>query len=261
MGWLVARRFPVNSTFNGIKMLLFIPFVIIVFFVFSRMQTTQAVSSASLTAQKDARSADIVATPDYLETRVVAAFPVNIGSVLDQETPTAVAPSTSLPPLDQFIKQVADGRASDVCGLYIQGITALKIVQQPKGNLGYIDQNLGTATQFQSANVFGAVGLLAHNFLAGRDFFRIKSGQDMVLVNGDGSTQHYQVSNIADYQRLTPTDLRSNFLELASSQQMTADQVFGKFYRKAHHLVLQTCILNGGNPDWGVRFIDGNPVQ
>ena len=250
-----------NSTFNGIKMLLFIPFVIIVFFVFSRLQTTQVVNSGLYSIQKSSGSADIVETPDFMETRVVAAFPVNIGSVSIQETPTPTVPSTTLPSLNEFITQVVDGRAGDVCGLYVQGVTALKIVQQPKGDLGYIDQNDGTATQFQSANDFGAVGLLAHNFLAGRDFFRIKPGQDMILVDGDGSIQHYQVSKIADYQRLIPTDLRSNFLELASNQQLTADQVFGKFYRKAHHLILQTCIENGGNPDWGVRFIDGNPVQ
>lgn len=241
-----------SSNFTGKIMLLFIPFVIIVFFVFGRLQTTQALNT---------KLAEIDATPEFVETSVVATFPVSVSPVATQEIPTATALSTTLPPLDEFIHQVADGRVGDVCGLYIQGITALKIVQQPAGNLGYIDQNEGTATQFQSANAFGAVGLLAHNFLAGRDFFHIKTGQDMILVNGDGSIHHYQASIISDYQRLTPTDLRSNFIELASSQQLTADQLFGKFYKKAHHLILQTCIENSGDPDWGVRFIDGVPVQ
>ena len=89
-------------------------------------------------------------------------------------------------------------------------------------------------------------------------FSEIKTGQEMILVYGDGSVQHFQASNIVDYQRLTPTDLKSNFLELASGQQLTADQLFSMYYHKAHHLILQTCILNDGNPDWGVRFIDGD---
>ena len=250
-----------NSTFKGIRMLFLIPVVIIVFFVFSRLQTTQAVNSGPSSLPKSSLPADIVATPIYTETSVVAAYPTDSSFLLPLGTPTLSAPTITLPPLDQFIQQVADGRAGDVSGLYIQGITELKIVQQPNANLAYIDENEGTATQFQSANVFGAIGLLAHNFLAGRDFFQIKAGQDMILVNGDGSTTHYTVSNIADYQRLTPSDLRSNFLELTSNQQLTADQLFGKFYKKAHHLILQTCIENGGNPDWGVRFIDGDPVQ
>jgi len=251
----------VNSTFTGKKMLLFIPFVIIVFFVFSRLQTTQAVDSESYTIQKTTQIAEIVATSVSKETEVVSAFPVNIASVSTLVKPTPTSFSTILPPLDEFVHEVVDGQAGDVCGLYVPGIAALKVVQQPQGNLGYIDQHDGTATQFQSANDFGAVGLLAHNFLAGRNFFRIKPGQDMILVNGDGSIHHYHVSRIADYQRLSPTDIRSDFLELASNQQLSADQVFGKYYRNAHHLILQTCIDNDGDPDWGVRFIDGDPVQ
>jgi len=242
----------VSSNFTGKIMLLFIPFALIVFFVFSRLQTTQALN---------VRPAEIVTMPETSKTEMVANFQVSVSPVATQEISTATTQPSLFPPLDEFIHQVADGQAGDVSGLYIQGITALKIVQQPAGNLGYIDQNEGTATQFQSANAFGAIGLLAHNFLAGRDFFHIQTGQDIILVHGDGSIQHYRASIIADYQRLTPTDLRSNFLELASSQQLTADQLFGKFYKKAHHLILQTCIENNGNPDWGVRFIDGIPVQ
>lgn len=250
-----------NSTFTGKKLLLFISFVIIGIFVFSHLKTAQAVNSVLHQTPTASELAVLVATPERQATKVVSTLPVNVTDEPIQDTPTSIVPDNSLPSLEEFISQVVDGQASDVNGLYVQGITALKIVQQPKGNLGYVDPRTGTVTQFQSANDYGAVGLLAHNFLAGRVFFLIKPGQDMILVYGDGSIHHYQASNIADYQRLDPTNLKSDFVELASSQQMTVDQVFGKFYRNAHHLVLQTCILNGGNPDWGVRFIDGNLVQ
>ncbi|MDR3573318.1 MAG: hypothetical protein P4L50_05635 [Anaerolineaceae bacterium] len=252
-----------NSTFNGVKMLLLIPFIVIVFFVFSRLQTTQALSSrpAEIAAPVYTETSVVTAAPVFTETSAVAAAPIDGSYLLPLDAPTATLTAANLPLLQDFIRQVADGNASDIDGLYIQGIAALKVVQQPAGNPAYIDLNDGTATQFQSANVFAAVGLLAHNFLAGRNFFHITTGQDLILINGDGSTQHYLVANIADYQRLTPSDLRSNFRELASNQQLTADQLFGKFYKQSHHLILQTCIENGGNPDWGVRFIDGEPVQ
>ena len=250
-----------NLTFTGKKLLFIIPLVVIVFFVFSHFKTAQAVNTGQSPINKSSGAAVMAATPDYWETKVAGDDPVAAATESLQATPTSTVPDSALPSLDDFISRVKDGQPGNVDGLYIQGITALRIVQQPKGNPGYVDPRTGTVTQFQSANDYGAVGLLAHNFLAGSDFFRIKAGQDMILVYGDGSVHHYQVATIADYQRLTPTDLQSDFVELASSQQMTVDQVFGKFYRNPHHLVLQTCILNNGNPDWGVRFIDGSPVQ
>ena len=252
-------------------MLLLIPFVIIVFFLFNRLQTTQAVASnlpspqpsvqsaVSLTGLKSSDTG--VMSAELIDSRLEAIQDLPTVAPIPTATPVLTTSTNTLPGLDEFIHKVADGKAKDVCGLYIPGITALKVVQQPAGNIAYIDLNNNTATQFQSANAFGAVGLLAHNFLAGQNFFHIVLGDDMILVNGDGSTHHYQVSNIADYQRLVPSDLRSNFLEVSSNQLLTADQLFGKFYQKAHHLILQTCINHGGNPDWGVRLIDGNPVQ
>jgi len=163
--------------------------------------------------------------------------------------------------LDAFVRQVSNGQAGIVTGLYVDGVVALRVVQQPQGNPAFISTEDQTATQFQSAAPFNVVGLLAHNFLAGRDFFSLNVGQDLILVYGDGSLQHYRVSEIGDYQRLTLSDLRSDFLELSDNQKLTTDQVFAKYYQQPNRLTLQTCIEHDGVWDWGVRFITADLTQ
>jgi hypothetical protein len=183
---------------------------------------------------------------------------------LEEVSTALVSPEISqanLPSLDEFIRQVADGQTNIVRGLYVSGLLALQIVQQPQGNAAFISREAGTVTEFQSAALYGVVGLLAHNFLSGQDFFSLKPGQELDLVYGDGTIQRYQVSEIKDFQRLSVTDLRSNFQELASNQVWTANQVFAEFYQKAHSLTLQTCIERDGNLSWGVRMILAEPVQ
>ncbi len=187
--------------------------------------------------------------------------------------PTAVAAARHLPPLAalptespellEFSRRVVNGQPGSLCGLYVAGILALRVVQQPADDPGYISSEDGTATEFQKADLFDAVGLLAHNTLAGRDFFKISAGQELVLIYGDGRAKYFHVSEIADYQRLTLADLRSDFLPLDSNQKQTADQVFARFYQQAHRLTLQTCLKRGDIADWGVRFIvaDPNPAS
>jgi len=174
-------------------------------------------------------------------------------------TPQVASHQVSL--LDTFIRQVSDGHSGVVKGLFVDGVMAVRVVQQPQGNAAFISVEDQTATQFQSATPFNVVGLLAHNFLSGRDFFRLKMGQDLILVFGDGKLQHYRVSEIGDFQRLTLSDLRSDFLELSNNQRWTTDQVFARYYQKPNRLTLQTCIEHDGVWDWGVRFITADLSQ
>lgn len=191
--------------------------------------------------------------------------PSEVQAPLAEVQPTAfAAPPTKVVPvslLDTFIHQVSDGQAGVVKGLFVDGVMAIRVVQQPPGDSAFISTDDQTATQFQSASPYNVVGLLAHNFLSGRDFFRLKVGQDLVLVYGDGTTRHYRVSEIGDYQRLTLSDLRSDFLELSTNQKLTTDQVFARYYQKPNHLTLQTCIQHDGVWDWGVRFITADLVS
>ena len=181
-----------------------------------------------------------------------------------EAAPASVAPAAANPAqlsLSDFSRQVAGGSPGVLSGLYVPGIMALRIVPQPGGNTAYISTENGTATQFQKANAFGAIGLLAHNTLSGSLFFNIRLGQNVALVYGDGRVTHYQVTEIADYQRLTEADLRSDFLQLDTNQRWTADQIFARFYGNSSRLTLQTCIQRGEMADWGVHFVVADPTR
>jgi hypothetical protein len=174
------------------------------------------------------------------------------------DTLAAVA---NLPSLADFIRQVNNGKGDLVRGFYVSGVMALRVVPQPRGDPGFISAEDGTATLFQSASAFGVTGLLAHNFLSGQEFFRLKTGQALNVIYGDGHIRHYKVSQIDDFQRLSLDDLRSNFLELSSGLKKTADQVFADFYQGEPHLTLQTCIERYGEWTWGVHFIKAEPAD
>jgi hypothetical protein len=170
-------------------------------------------------------------------------------------------PEPNLPSLESFVAQVTNGGAASLVGIYVKDVMALQIVQQPGGDPTYIDRMEGTATQFYKASLFGAIGLLAHNDLSGRYFFNITLGTDLVLVYGNGRTAHYMVSEIGDYQRLSLTDLRSDFVDLTTNQKKNVDEVFAHYYEQKQALTLQTCIAQNGILDWGVRFVLARPLQ
>ncbi len=194
----------------------------------------------------------------------VALSPATAGpeATTTQQPETSWVPVTPalLPAFAEFSRAVEDGQTGVLRGLYVAGLMALRIVQQPKGEGGFISTEAGTATQFQNADAFQTVGLLAHNTLAGKDFFGLQPGQDLVLIYGDGRAEHFRVADRVDYQRLTRADLRSNFLELATGKAWTADEVFAHFYRQAHRLTLQTCLKRDEMADWGVHFVVAVPA-
>jgi hypothetical protein len=190
-------------------------------------------------------------TPRLTPTRTTLAQPIS----------DTLAAAGNLPALEEFSRQVRDGRRNQVRGFYVYGVMALRVVPQPQGDPGYISVEDGTATLFQSAAEFGVTGLLAHNYLSGKEFFRLKMGQELSVVYSDGHIQHYHVSRIEDFQRLSINDLHSNFMELKSGLEKTTDQVFADFYQGEPHLTLQTCIERNGEWSWGIRLIKGEPAD
>jgi hypothetical protein len=198
-----------------------------------------------------ARSVRVVVMPPPLARPTAVPVP--------SQLPPKAASSTESPELLEFSRRVVNGQPGSLCGLYVAGILALRVVQQPADDPAYISQEDGTATEFQKADLFDAVGLLAHNTLAGRDFFKLSEGRELILIYGDGRVKYFHVSEVADFQRLTLADLRSDFLPLDSNQKQTADQVFARFYQQAHRLTLQTCLRRGDIADWGVHFVVADP--
>jgi hypothetical protein len=172
----------------------------------------------------------------------------------------AAAPAETVE-IQEFTRRVADGRPGSISGLYAPGVLALRVVQQPAGDSSFISVEGGTATEFQAADQVGSIGLLAHNTLAGADFYRLSRGDQLVLIYGDGRARRFKISQIADYQRLALSDLRSDFWSLDTQTQQTASEVFDQYYRQPDRLTLQTCLARDGVNDWGVHFVVADPAE
>ena len=75
----------------------------------------------------------------------------------------------------QFVRSVKTGEDL-VTGVIAAGLFEFPVVQQGK-SAGYVSTAENTLTQFGMAAQFGNIGLLAHNYLAGKSFFNLKVGQ------------------------------------------------------------------------------------
>ena len=268
-----------KSFFAGRKFFYFAIIVISVIFttiyeykrakVSSVQKPATAVSSREFPSTRDQfRQAQVrltsVATDGINRTRVVlpATNPYTASATLSMATQAVtVTTDAKLPSMQSFVAQVTNDEADTLVGIYVKNIMALHIVQQPGDDPAYIERTEGSATQFHQASLFGATGLLAHNDLSGRYFFEITPGTDLVLVYGNGRTSRYTVSEIGDYQRLSLTDLRSDFVDIATNEKKSTDELFAHYYQQDQALTLQTCIAQNGILDWGVRFILARPYQ
>lgn len=138
----------------------------------------------------------------------------------------------------------------------IRDALRLSVVQQPAGQPGYVSTFDGNVTQFSFASQYGSIGLLAHNYLAGRQFFVISNGDEIDLVYGDGHAEEYIVSEIRKYQALSPTSPYSSFVDLSQPDlTLTYEDLFYDTYGVGGRLILQTCISNNGSDSWGRLFI------
>ncbi len=165
-----------------------------------------------------------------------------------------------LPSLNKFVARVENGQNNTVRGVYIPGFFALPVVQQPGGNTGFVSGKPETVTQFQLAARYNVLGFLAHNYLSGKEFFRLIEGLQVVVVKGDGSFDRYRISAIDEYQKVTPGSNWSHYIDLETGERLTTYQVFGQYYQGANHLTFQTCLARDGIETWGLRFIVAEPI-
>lgn len=164
------------------------------------------------------------------------------------------------PTLQQFVQSVQNGNPADLVGAYAPQMLANPIVRQPEGNPSYISSAPTELTEFSLAAQQGVTGILAHNTLAGSHFFEITLGQEITLVYGNGSTRAYQVVEISRYQALNPTSPTTNFIDLQDNTELTAAELFARYYMGEHHITLQTCITNAGILSWGRLFLVAVPL-
>ena len=166
---------------------------------------------------------------------------------------------SALPDYGRFLESVQNGQAGVLRGVYVPGVLAMPIVQQPVGNPGFVSQNDDEITQFRMAAEVGNVGLLAHNFLSGANFTNLSSGQEVRLIYGDGQVEYFTVVEVLQYQALQPYSPYSEFRDLESNVTVKADELFRKVYRGERHVTFQTCIEESGNSSWGRLFVIAQP--
>jgi hypothetical protein len=159
-----------------------------------------------------------------------------------------------------------DGSAADpaasspVTGVYVKDAFTLPVVQQPASNMGYVSTDGDTVTQFDLATQYGNVGLLAHNYLAGNQFFNLSVGDVIYVFHGTESIETYVITEVLEYQALSPYSPYSDFVDLATGDTLTANDLFHRVYMGDRHLTLQTCIERDGESSWGRLFVIARPL-
>ena len=162
-------------------------------------------------------------------------------------------------PLLAFIQSIMNGESSQVRGVYIPGIFALPVVEQPETNPVFVSEEDGYLTLYRSAAKYGVTGLLAHNYLSGARFFEIAHGAQVNVIYGDGASRAYRVEAIRRFQKIEPSNLSSDLIDLNTGTRLTAAQVFDQVYRGANHVTFQTCLEKEGNLSWGLLFVIASP--
>lgn len=132
--------------------------------------------------------------------------------------------------------------------LVAQGHFAFPIVQQPKSNPWYVSPYPNEITQFSKAT---NVTLLAHNYLAGEEFYELEIG-DRLFIQNDSHLSGYSVYAIDYYEIINPKLYRN----LETGKVLGANSIIERYYRDTD-LTLQTCIERGGNYKWGIMFVVG----
>ncbi|MCW5873826.1 MAG: hypothetical protein KIS88_04195 [Anaerolineales bacterium] len=191
--------------------------------------------------------------------------PIFEASAPEGVTPQAQAPAQveaapAAATLQTFISTVSNGNSAQVTGIYVDGVMAYGVTGQG-GNAAFVSEQPNVVTQFGLASQYGSQGFLAHNYLAGGAFANIRAGQVITLVYGDGSTREFKVTGTQSYQALSPDSTQSNFVDLASGEQLSASALFHKVYNNKNTLVLQTCIEQDGISTWGRLFITAVPLS
>lgn len=160
-----------------------------------------------------------------------------------------------------FVAQVSDGKKGVVRGIYVPGAFALHVVQQPADEWSFVSDEMGTVTQFRNAADNGITGLLAHNYLSGELFYKLFLGQEIRIIYGNGIYRSYQVARIYRFEKLDPSSLTSDMINLSTGKVVTTDQVFNDLYTGSNQVTLQTCLYGEGRSNWGLYFVIAIPVQ
>ena len=175
------------------------------------------------------------------------------------ETPTPQPTTTQVPtstPIE--IIHITPSPVVDICGalpiVSVSDILFFDVIQQPLDNPAFVSEQKNIVTQFRLASDYGAIGLVAHNYLAGALFPQIKMGQTIELTCEDGA-EVYTVIEILRFQALQPLSPYSDYVDPESGAGYTNVELFDLIYNRPAYLILQTSIATAESDAWGRLFI------
>jgi len=167
----------------------------------------------------------------------------------------------AIPVTGEQAAQSNESLENDGLTLQFENGTQLLVAGQPDGSIGYVSSIPGVVTRFQQADKLGSIGLIAHNYLSGEEFFGLQIGNQVTLADAsEGNTSEYRVVAVEQYQALQPTSIHSQFRNLENEEIISAHQLSLRIYGQAGKLILQTCIENEGNQEWGRLFVIAEPI-
>lgn len=238
--------------------------LILLFIVFGMilavLQSTPAVEAAAASAGTEI-SVDETSAADTAAAAL--AVPLSgassLGTAGAEVMQSAPAPEAleAYPGLGQFAASTINGNAGDVVGVYVRDIMALPVQQQPPGDPSYVASQHNLLTEFAMPKRYGAVGILAHNYLSGSRFSQLTPGTEIVVVFGDGRIARYTVTGSESYQALDPNSPVSDFVHPndPTRRVLTSSEMFQRIYTQPNQIVFQTCVEAFGDPSWGRIFI------
>jgi hypothetical protein len=170
------------------------------------------------------------------------------------------ATDVDFPTFFDFSRQVRDSNPAaledQAIGIYVPGVLALPILQQPADQPYFVSTKPSVVTQFRMALQTNTIGLLAHNNLAGALFSSLAVKQNVFVVFGSGAAKTFTISAVKRFQALQPESPFSNFVDLDHpGAQLASAAVFNDIFSRPNRLIFQTCIANQGNASWGRLFV------
>jgi len=142
-----------------------------------------------------------------------------------------------------------------VPSIYLEGIKYFRITHQPVGSFNHVTSLEDVVTSFQTAEEQGNLGLIAHNYLAGRYFSELELGDHLYLKDAQGKTRTYHLQQVLKFRAISPGNPSSYFVDLQANEVYPAADLARRIYFGSHRVVLQTCISQGDELEWGRLFL------
>lgn len=126
------------------------------------------------------------------------------------------------------------------------------------------NEPLNVSTKAETVTLFGAplqndvTAFLAHNYLAGEEFYELPIGGRIFVEYDDGTFQEYKIEEIRKFQDLGRL---MNLRDVVTGVDYSDFEIYEMFYNGLPgSLVLQTCLEENRDSTWGLTFWIAYPV-